>query len=41
MENNNIDNTYKVQIKASIFLSKFKHKEDEINFCCERSNIII
>jgi hypothetical protein len=38
MENNNINNTYKVKIKASVLLTKFKHKEDRINFCRERSN---
>ena len=32
MENNNINNTYKVKIKASVLLTKFKHKEDRINF---------
>ena len=39
MENNNINNTYKEQIKASVLLTKFKHKENRINFCRERSNI--
>ena len=38
MENNNINNTYKIQIKASVLLTKFKQKEDRINFCREKSN---
>ena len=40
MENKINNNTYKIQIKASILLDKFKHKEDRINFCREKSNLI-
>ncbi len=40
MEENNINPTHKVKIKASEILKKFKHQEDRFNFCREKSNTI-
>ncbi len=37
MENNSINQPYKVKIKASVLLNKFKHKDDRYNFCREKS----
>ena len=40
MEQNNIVQDYKIKVKASDILKKFKHQEDRFNFCRERSNLI-
>ena len=39
MENNNINETQKIHIKASLLLNKFQHKEDKVNFCREKSKV--
>ena len=40
MESNIINDRNKIRIKASVLLNKFKHKDDRINFCRERSKIL-